>query len=190
MAGCIIGSYGFQRSGKTMLSYLIAEKYRTEYGYPVYSNMIVPEWTNLERLSDLPLNTKPKILLLDEAYFFLDSRNWKNNAESTIFFNTIGKQNILLLLTGIDPGEVDIRIRRQHNYLVIVKKMVQGENQYVNYRLFDIQRDRQKDFVIPLGPDIFNRLRYDDKQIPMPLDLDIKNFIEKVKEYNKNIQLV
>lgn len=188
MAGAIIGSYGFQRSGKTLISFLIAEKYRQEQNINVYSNMKVPDWVHLERLSDLPVNNEPKVLLLDEAYFFLDSRNWKNNAESTIFFNTIGKQNILLLLTAIDPSEVDIRIRRQHNYLIIVKKTITKESEKLNYRLFDIQRDKVKDFNLQLNQQVFNKITYDTLQIPMPIDLDIKNFIEKVKQYNNNIK--
>lgn len=180
MAGCIIGAYGYQRSGKTMLMYLKAEQYR-KMGCEVYSNMIVPGWNKIERLVDLPFDFKPKVLLLDEAYFFLDSREFADNTKATIFFNTIGKTNTLLMVTAVDPSTIEKRLRNQHNFMFIAKK----DNRYINYLALDVVRQTRRIIQIPLTENLYNELKYDHQQIPDIVDCRLDGFVEKVREFNK-----
>ena len=102
MPGLIVGAYGYQRSGKTLIAFLLAEKYY-KLGIPVYTNMLVDGYIHIEKLDDIPVNNTPKVLLLDEVQYFLDSRTWNDNQESSIFFNSICKMNVLLLLTTFHP---------------------------------------------------------------------------------------
>jgi hypothetical protein len=183
MPGCISGFYGFQRSGKTLMAYLIAENMHNNLSVPVYSNMEVPGWITIEALTDIPLNYKPKVLLLDETYYFMDSRSWQDNKESSIFFNTIGKQQICLMLTAIDPGEVEIRLRRQHNFMYIVK----SDELNIYYRVIDVQRNKLKDFSIKKTPEFFAKLKYDTNQVPGYVDCNIKNFIKSRNKILENI---
>ena len=155
MAGCIMGAYGYQRSGKTMLMYLKAEQYR-KMGCKVYSNMIVPEWNKIERLVDLPFDFEPKVLLLYEAYFFLDSREFQDNTKATIFFNTIGKTNTLLMVTAVDPMTIEKRLRNQHNFMFIAKK----DNRYINYLALDVVRQTRRVIKIPLTEELYSSVFY------------------------------
>ncbi|PNT90889.1 hypothetical protein [Clostridium thermosuccinogenes] len=187
MAGIIVGYFGFQRSGKTLKAYLDAESYRQK-GIEVYSNMDVPGWNKLTSLTDIPFNTQPKVVLLDEAYYFLDSRNWKNNTDSTIFFNTIGKQNILLLLTAIDPGTIELRLRNQMNYVYLVK----SDKRYIYYKLIDVIRQKEKIYILEKTKELFNSITYDTNQVPDIVDCSLKDFKKKVDEYYKkqNIRII
>lgn len=176
MSGLIIGFYGYQRSGKTLMAYLTAEKYYKK-GIRVYTNMDVEGYIHLDSLSDIPFDYEPKIVLLDEAYYFMDARNWKNNTEASIFFNTIGKQNILLLLTSIHPDMIELRLRQQQNYIYIVK----SDENFIHYKMIDVIRRQEKVFHLRKLPELFKKLRYDTKQVPDFVDCNISDFIKKVK---------
>ena len=121
MAGLILGCYGFQRSGKTFIAALISEMLRSKYGFPVYTNMNSKNFIHIKSLNESPLDKKPKVLLIDEAPNSLDSRDWQKNSGITKFFNTIGKQNILLILTAPFPDMIEMRVRRQNNYVIFAK---------------------------------------------------------------------
>ncbi len=181
MAGMIAGFYGFQRSGKTLLAYLIAESLKSKYGIKVYTNMNVKGYKKIYSLNEIPLDYKPKILLLDEAYYFMDSRNWKNNTDTTIFFNTIGKQNILMLLTAISPDMIEKRLREQHNYMFIAK----SNEIYISYKIVDIQRNKKSELNIKKSKEIFKKVKYDSMQVPDMVDCSIEQFNKKIREKNK-----
>lgn len=176
MAGAIVGFYGFQRSGKTLMAYITAEQYRLK-GCQVYTNMDCPDFTTIKSLTDIPLDYKPKVLLLDEAYYFLDSRNWKNNTNASIFFNTIGKQNILLLLTSISPDMLEKRLREQHNYIYFVR----SDSKFIHYKILDVQRQREKIFRLEKTQELFDSLRYDTTQVPDIVDVNLREFAKSVK---------
>lgn len=178
MAGIIIGYVGYQRSGKTLRAYLDAERYRAK-GCQVYSNMTVPGWHKLTSLTDLPFDYSPKVLLLDEAYSFMDSRNWQNFDDATIFFNTIGKQNILLLFTCVSLDELEKRVRGKMNYCYLVK----SDSDFIYYKIIDVVRHKSKVEVMRKEQSLFDRLRYDTSQVPDLVDCSLKNFRTKVNEY-------
>jgi len=191
MPGIISGAYGAQRSGKTALSYLLAETYRKQ-GCPVYSNMEVEGWHKIESLTEIPLDYKPKTILLDECYYFLDARNWKDFKETSLFFNTIGKQRINLMFTGIHPDDLELRLRRQHNFMYLVK----SDDNYIYYRMIDINRNNKRDFKIRKGQELWNQLKYDSDQVPGYVDMDVSKFLEEKdkllskKKTTKTIEIV
>lgn len=185
MAGLIIGFYGYQRSGKTLFAYKLAKHYSNK-GCPVYTNLDSPSFIKIEALSQIPLNNAPKVLLLDEVYSFLDSRNWKDNTNTSLFFNTIGKQNILLLMTAINPDTVEVRLRKQHNYMVIAK----GDKDSITYKVIDTQRNITNVINVNKSPELFSCVDYDSQQIPDIIDCDLSTFSTKVKAYNQNIKQI
>lgn len=178
MAGLIVGSYGFQRSGKSTIAFLIAESCFNK-GIKVYTNQDVEGYIKLEKLIDIPINNEPKVLWLDEADYFLDSRNWQDNKESSIYFNSIGKMNILLLLTTTHPDQIEMRLRRQHNYVFMVK----GDEHYIYYRLKDIQRNMYADYMVRKDEKLFSRLRFESNLVPDWIDCNIREFNRKVMEF-------
>ena len=65
MAGKIVGFFGFQRSGKTLLASILAEYLRKSYGIPVFTNMSVEGWTTIRSISEIPFNYESKRTILD-----------------------------------------------------------------------------------------------------------------------------
>jgi hypothetical protein len=181
MAGIIIGAFGYQRSGKTLLAYLLANHFYN-CGMDVFTNMDVPHFNTISALTDLPFDNNQKVLLLDECYYFLDSRNWKNNTDSSIFFNTIGKQNILLLITSVDPDTVELRIRNQMNYVFLVK----SDKDFIYYKIIDVQRNKHNVFTLKKSQEFFDTLKYDTNQVPGYVDCSLKDFRQKVNAFNNN----
>jgi AAA+ superfamily predicted ATPase len=185
MAGLICGFYGYQRSGKTLLAYLIAKKYHS-LGIPVYTNMETDEFKKIESLTEIPLNTDHKVLLLDEVYSFMDSRNWQDvKGNTSLFFNTIGKQNILLLMTAIIPSMIESRLRQQHNYMIIAK----GSEKNIQYKIVDVQRNISSMFVLEKTKQLFKNLNYNTLQVPDLVDCNLKDFAEKVRRYKEKIKM-
>lgn len=177
MSGMICACVGFQRSGKSLLAYLLSEYFRTSGDINVYTNITAEGFVTIESLNDIPLDYLPKVLYLDEAYYFLDSRNWKNNTDASIFFNTIAKQNICLLLTTINMDMLEKRIREQLNYLIIAKPF----GNQICYRIHDIQRQRYRDFCLEKTPELFSSVKYNTLQIPDWIDVNIKDFRKRVQ---------
>lgn len=111
--------------------------------------------------------------------YFLDSRNWKNNTDATIFFNTIGKQNVLMLLTAIDPGTIELRLRNQMNFVHLVK----SDQRFIYYKVLDVIRGHERVFALEKTQQLFDSLTYDTNQVPDIVDCSLKDFRKKVDDY-------
>lgn len=173
MSGSICLFSGLQRSGKTFLAALIATEYNNKYNIPVYTNMEMPDFNVIERLSEVPIDKKPKILLLDELHFYLNSRNFKNQADFIYFLNTICKRNILLLGTCIHPDMIDKNLRIQINYFVLCK----ADSQMLHYKFYDVQNLTEKLFSLKKDRSLFEKVSYDTLEIPNMFKFDIDKYI-------------
>lgn len=184
MSGKIVGFYGFQRSGKTLLASILAEYLRQSYGIPVYTNMSVEGWTTITSISEIPFNFESKIVLLDEIYFSLDSRAWKDNATSSIFLNTIGKQEILFLYTAISPDMVEMRLRDQTELMFIAKNI---NSDFIEYMVIDTYRKSSNFIQLKKTDKVFNFVNYDTKQVPglVKFDIDYKKFFNLERKDEK-----
>lgn len=160
---------GLQRSGKTALAVYICRKLK-EQGYFVYTNMVVDGFITIKNITEVPPNS---VLLLDELPNLMDSRNYKNFTDITIWFNTLRKRNIHFICTSIRPEMVDLRVRQQLEYVIYSR----GDNLYLNYRCVDIQSKNFKDFNIKKNIEFFSYLNYNTKQIPNMICMDVKDWI-------------
>lgn len=184
MSGCIASFYGYQRSGKTLMASLIAEFYRKKYGLKVYSNMVVNGWIKLEHLKDFPLDNEPKVLVLDEIYSVFDSREFSSfNSNLSLWITTMGKTNTLFLITAINPNTLEKRIREQSNYVFFAK----SEEDHINYRMFDVQRDSHKDYTMQKTEEVFSYVDYNTLYIPEGLDTNMEDYSTRLRAYNKTI---
>lgn len=180
MAGSIVLFSGLQRSGKTFLAALIATYYNKKYDIPVFTNMGIDKFKRIRYLTDMPIDKKPKVLLLDEAHFYLNSRNFKSQADFIYFLNTICKRNILLLATAINADMIDKNLRIQLNYYVLCKK----DNNNLHYRIFDLQSQISKDLSLKREENLFNQVNYDSTEIPSMFTFNINDYI-KLNENRK-----
>lgn len=190
MPGGIIGIYGKQRSGKTLLGNLIMQwvydYYKEAYGKKlrVYGNLFVPdnpdiEFINVNSISQLPLDLEPKIIFLDEIYNGTDANDFRTLKDISIFINTIGKQNALLIYTSIDDSMVYNRIRSQCNLIACVKKC----DKDIFYRILDPNTLAISDYKIRMCPELFEKVHYDTNFIPLMFDWNMKDWKGKLKKF-------
>ena len=190
MPGCIIGCVGKQRSGKTLISYLLAKAlYRSAHaaGYDlrVYSNLYSPEdtfFTYISSISEVPLDLDPKIVLIDEIYNGCDSQDYKKLKEISIFLNTIGKQNCLFIYTTIEAGMVYNRFRSQTNVFILAKKT----GAFVSYRFYYPDTGGVRDLCLELTPELFSSVKYDTNFIPVVFDWRMDSWNEKLRGYYRS----
>lgn len=194
MPGGIIGIYGAQRSGKTLVSYLISQHiydfYKENLGEEIriYTNLYVRDNDDIKMIyvnsiSDIPLDMKPKIIILDEIYNGTDANDFRKLKDISIFINTIGKQNALLIYTSIDDSMVYNRIRNQCNLIVLVKK----QNDCIYYRTVDPNTLSVRDYKVKKSPELFKRVHYDTNFIPLMFDWKMDNWQQKlIKFYDEN----
>lgn len=190
MPGGIVGVYGAQRSGKTLVSYLISQYvydfYKREFDEElrVFSNLYVEpnedmKVTYVNSISDIPLDMKPKIIILDEIYNGCDANDYRKLKDISIFVNTIGKQNALLIFTSIDDSMVYNRIRNQCNLVILVKKF----NREIYYRSIDPNTLTVKDFKVDMTPELFKRVHYDTNFIPLIFDWRMDSWQDKLRAF-------
>lgn len=178
----IIGCFGFQRSGKTALSMLIA-RYFQKKGFDIYSNVEADDVNLICKISDIPIDYKSKVVIFDEAYFYLDSRDFKNNKDFTLFLNTLGKQKILLIVTAISPNQIDLRLRNQLKYIFLAR----GDEENIYYQVIDVTRSIRGPLLsIRKTKEFFDYLNYNsDLVVPNFIECDIKNFIGGYRNVSK-----
>ncbi|NDL67708.1 ATP-binding protein [Anaerotalea alkaliphila] len=183
MPGIIIGAMGQQRSGKTLLMYLLAKNISTAEKIPVYTNLQADDehFNFINSIDEIPLNFDPKIVLIDEIYNGADAQDWKILKDVSILINTLGKQNVLFLFTTIDFSMVYNRIRNQMKYAVMVKTNQRTDT--INYRILDCENLGYKDFSIQKSESLFKELRYDTSYVPLDFDWTMDNFRNKLINY-------
>lgn len=199
MPGGIIGIYGPQRSGKTLISYLITQYVYDNYQkllgkqLRVFGNLFVPDnpdivFHHIDSISKVPLDLEPKVVLLDEIYNGTDANDYRSLKDISIFVNTVGKQNCLFIYTSIDDSMVYNRIRKQCNLIILVKK----NDDRIFYRTIEPNTLVMQDFQLLKTPDLFRRVHYDTNFIPLNFDWSMDEWQDKLRSFyleNYNISL-
>lgn len=185
MAGLIMGAQGYQRSGKTLLMYKIAQNLVKSLNIPCYCNIIAHDknFFFINSVDEIPFNFEPKIVFIDELYNGADAQNWKDLKSISIFINTLGKQNVLFLYTTIDFNMVYNRIRNQTLYAFLVK----SDNNNIYYRMIDTEKVITRDFTVAKSPALFSTLNYDTNFVPLNFKWSMDNFNKKLIDYYKNV---
>lgn len=189
MPGVIVGAIGKQRSGKTLISYLLAKSLamsaiESGSSLRVYSNLYSPKddfMTYISSISQVPLDLDPKIVLIDEIYNGCDAQDYKKLNEISIFLNTIGKQNCMFLYTSIESGMVYNRIRNQTDVYILVRK--NGND--ITYRFYYPDSNTYIDKFLHLDDDLFSNIYYDTNFIPVRFDWSMTDWNKKLDEYYK-----
>jgi hypothetical protein len=194
-SGAIIGVFGKQRSGKTLFSTLFTVDISNKYNIPLYNNIMLSadmckNAKFINSLDEFPLNLEPKILLIDEIYNGCDSQDYKKLKDISIFLNTIGKQNTLLVFTSIDAAMVYNRLRSQLSVYIAVT----SDHNYMYYRSINPDNLSFRDFKLPKTDEVFSKIKYDTKFIPLAFNWQMNSWHAKLKQwykdnYNLNISL-
>lgn len=190
MPGAILGIYGQQRSGKTLIAYKLAKSlqkaaYNDGYNLRVYTNLFCPEDKNfiyVNSLDELPLDLEPKIVLIDEIYNGCDAQDYRKLKDIAIFINTLGKQNCLFIFTSIDAQMVYNRIRNQMNIVILVK----SNKTHIHYKLVEMSSGKECDFCLEKNEQLFQDVKYDTNFIPLDFDWSMVSWREKLRSFYKD----
>ena len=190
MPGIIVGLYGQQRSGKTLLAYKMAkyiqeecERQRKEIR--VYTNLYCPEdksFVYVNSVTDLPLDLEPKIVLIDEIYNGCDAQDYRKLKDISIYINTLGKQNCLFIFTSIGAEMVYNRLRNQMNLAVLVK----ADSANIYYKLVFMNTLKEASYIVPKCPELFADVNYDTSFIPLDFDWSMKGWKNKLTQFYKD----
>ena len=165
MPGAIVGIYGVQRSGKTLIAYKLVKALQQlckQQGVvlPVYTNLYSPRDSGFQfvnSMDELPLDLSPKVVLIDEIYNGCDAQDYRKLKDISIFINTLGKQNCLFVFTSIDAQMVYNRIRNQMNVVILVK----SSSTHIHYRFLYLNTGKYTDFVVEKNAALFEGVFYD-----------------------------
>lgn len=188
MPGAIIGIYGQQRSGKTLIAYKVVKALQESckkqgLTLPVYTNLYSPrdDFTFVNSMDELPLDLNPKVVLIDEIYNGCDAQDYRKLKDISIFINTLGKQNCLFVFTSIDAQMVYNRIRNQMNVVVLVK----SSDKFIHYKLIYLNTGKGVDFVAEKNAALFRDVHYDTNFIPLDFNWEMKSWCEKLARFYK-----
>lgn len=166
---------GQQGTGKTLLGIYWSRKLKETYPETtIYTNMSLKEENGIHQVTDLsqiPFTRTPKILIIDEAMFTLDSRSHSSKqnkiwTRAQAFFR---KANFLLVLYLTHSADlIDNRMRKQLNYVIMCRK----DKTEFQYLAFDMLTKNTKSFSLPKSQKTFNYANFDTHDFPPPITVD------------------
>lgn len=133
----LIGFMGKMGTGKTMAMTALATKISHDQKVPIYANYEVKGMKDRIKFMSEIWNLDDCILLLDEIWLTMDSREWGNqsNIKMTRFINQTRKKNIMVMYTTQHISQVEMRVRNATDILVYCeKKAGKHSQQYIDYQ--------------------------------------------------------
>lgn len=168
-----LGIFGPQGSGKSLFAaVLFRQLQKLDDSLDLYTNMSVTG-RNIHVINDLgqmPFNDgRRKMLVVDEAYFTLDSRNSssKQNRIWSKAFALFRKSDVVLtVFITHRPRMLDVNIREQLDYILMCRK---NPNQF-DYLLMDTTTEDLSPITLPKSYNVFTYADYDTKDFPLPIE--------------------
>lgn len=170
----LIGVFGPQGSGKTLVSMMFSRHVMSlDENVLVYTNVNAngDRIINIDDLGQIPLDRSPKILILDEAMFSIDSR--RAGSESNVIWTKLvalfRKTNFLIVFFNTHtPNMIDNRIRDQLAYILMCRK---SKKQF-EYLFLDNMSYVTKPFYMPRSQSLYDYTDFDTYDFPNPIDID------------------
>jgi RecA/RadA recombinase len=170
-----LGIFGPQGSGKSFFA-MILSRYLASMDKEVmiYTNMNVTghNVVVIDDLGSVPLNDHVnKILIVDEAYYSLDSRNSnsKQNSIWTKCFALFRKGDVVLsIFITHRPRMLDVNIREQLDMILMCRK----NKVHFDYLLMDMITEQLKSITLPKTKQMFDYADFDTKDMPYPITVD------------------
>lgn len=171
-----IGIFGQQGSGKTLLAVLLSRLIqRADPAVTLYTNVTNvtgdESFVTIGDLSEFPFERgKPKILLLDEAMFSIDSRNASSNvnqlwSRALAYFR---KSDVIATFYCTHrPSMLDSRFRDQLDAVIMCRK----NPTHFDYLYIDMVSQMRKAFQIPKHKYVFDTANYDTRDFPLPIEV-------------------
>lgn len=171
-----IGVFGPQGSGKTMLAVLISRLVqRSDPRVKIYTNIAAirqePGFITISDLSEFPFDRDfPKIFILDEAMFSIDSRTSTTNinqlwSRALAYFRK--SLNVLTFYCTHRPSMLDSRFRDQLDYVIMARK----NKHHFDYLIIDMLTQLSAPMVVPKQQYVYDMANYDTYDFPLPIEV-------------------
>lgn len=181
-----LGIFGPQGSGKSLFAMILVRSLQKQYpDLKVYTNInaVGKNLVVIDDLGDIPFQDgKPKVFVIDEAYFTLDSRgsSSKQNRIWSRAFALFRKSDIVLtVFITHRPRMLDVNIREQLDFVLMCRK----EKEMFSYLLVDSLSMETSPIQMPKHPIVYDFADYDTKDFPLAI------WTEKLQE-NPIFQLI
>lgn len=170
-----IGVFGAQGSGKTFLAMFWSRLIQSVYpNVHIYTNIQAENNDTFHTISDLsefPFNRDfPKILILDEAMFSIDSRNSSSNVNQLWTKALAYFRKSWLVATFYcthRPSMLDNRFREQLDAVIMCRKNID----HFDYLYIDMVTQLQRPFHVPKRKELFDIASYDTFDFPLPIEV-------------------
>jgi ABC-type dipeptide/oligopeptide/nickel transport system ATPase component len=170
-----LGIFGPQGSGKSYFAMVLARLLASmDSAVMIYTNMNVVghNIVVIDDLGSVPLDDHVnKILIVDEAYYSLDSRNSnsKQNSIWTKCFALFRKGDVVLsIFITHRPRMLDVNIREQLDMILMCRK----NKVHFDYLLMDMITEQLKSIHLPKTKQMFDYADFDTKDMPYPITVD------------------
>jgi ABC-type dipeptide/oligopeptide/nickel transport system ATPase component len=170
-----LGIFGPQGSGKSYFAMVLARLLASmDSEVMIYTNMNVTghNIVVIDDLGSVPLDDHiNKILIVDEAYYSLDSRNSnsKQNSIWTKCFALFRKGDVVLsIFITHRPRMLDVNIREQLDMMLMCRK----NKVHFDYLLMDMITEQLKSIHLPKTQQMFDYADFDTKDMPFPITVD------------------
>jgi ABC-type dipeptide/oligopeptide/nickel transport system ATPase component len=170
-----LGIFGPQGSGKSYFAMVLARLLASmDSKVMIYTNMNVigHNIVVIDDLGTVPLDDHVnKILIVDEAYYSLDSRNSnsKQNSIWTKCFALFRKGDVVLsIFITHRPRMLDVNIREQLDMILMCRK----NKVHFDYLLMDMITEQLKSIHLPKTKQMFDYADFDTKDMPYPITVD------------------
>lgn len=182
-----IGIFGRRGSGKSTVAILLARNIqkmaKREYGIDIiiYTNMDASGngVQVIKDLGEIPFDRTPKVLIIDEAMFSMDSRasSSKTNQLWTQAAALFRKVNFLAVLYCThNYGMIDTRLRNEMHYLIMARKTVDR----FEYMVLDTVSYQSKFMFLKREKEIFDYCDFNTDDFPFPIRVDL--LLQKVPQ--------
>lgn len=167
-----LGIFGQQGAGKTFLGMLLARSFQQQHPEIILYTNVNCTGQGIKVIKDfgeIPLERDtPKILLIDEAMFTLDSRgsSSKQNVTFTKFFALLRKLNFVMTIFCTHRyGLLDVRVREQLDYVISGRR----SSDVFEYLCIDVTTGAEDYFIVPKHKTVFDFANYDTLDFPNPI---------------------
>lgn len=167
-----IGVFGPQGSGKTTIAMLFARHFQQlNKNITIYTN-INATGDNLKVISDLAeipfQDGKPKIFILDEAMFTIDSRN-SSSKQNKVWTKALAlfrkSQVILSIFITHTPSMLDVRVRDQLEFIIMARK----NKTHFDYLIYEVISKMYTAMQIPRTQQVFQFANFNTNDFPNPI---------------------
>lgn len=175
----IIPIVGPQGSGKSLISLflsrqIIAAAKQQGHSLPIYTNINAAgdDIVIINDLGEIPFNRDPKIFILDEAMFSVDSRRAGSEenvvwTRMTAFFRKL--TFCAVFLNTHTPNMIDNRIREQSAYMIMCRR----SQKRFEYMLIDMFSQQFKPFYLNKSQELYDFVNFDTYDFPNPITTDL-----------------